>query len=133
MILLSPDQAATLRDWFLPEQPGPLVGPHVLRTGHGGFHVDRWPNPSAVLIETGGNYCLVGDSKAVEPDDLKNRVSGVVSAAEPFAPLLRDVFDDLGVWRRVILDLPESPRRAPTENHEIRKLGPSDAYHLLGA
>ena len=132
MILLSPDQAATLKDWFLPEQPGPLVGPHVLRTGNGAFHVDNWPNPSAVLIETGGNYCLVGDPTAVEPDDLKNRVSGLMSATEPFAQLLRDTFDDLGVWRRVILDLPESPRSASPRNHEIRRLGPSDAYHLWG-
>ena len=132
MILLSPDQAATLIDWFSPEQPGPLVGPHVLQTGNGAFHADRWPNPSAVLIETGGNYCLVGDPKALEPDDLKNRVSGMVSAAEPFARLLRDTFDDLGVWERVILDLPESPRSASPRNHEIRKLEPSDAYHLWG-
>ena len=132
MILLSPDQAATLRDWFLPERPGPLVGPHVLQTGNGSFHVDRWPNPSAVLIETGGNYCLVGHPKAVEPDDLKNRVSGLVSAAEPFSKLLGDTFDDLSVWQRVILDLPESPRRASPRNHEVRKIGPSDAYHLRG-
>ena len=33
MLMLTPSQAATLRPWFLPERPGPLVAAHVLETG----------------------------------------------------------------------------------------------------
>jgi len=34
MIFLSMEQTATLKHWFAPERPGPLVGPHVIHTGH---------------------------------------------------------------------------------------------------
>ncbi len=56
MLLLTPAQTAALQDWFLPERVGPLVGPHVIATGHGRCWVDHWPTPRAVLVETAGNY-----------------------------------------------------------------------------
>jgi hypothetical protein len=49
MLLLTPSQTATLKDWFIPDQPGPLVGLHVLQTGHGACFADRWPHPRTVL------------------------------------------------------------------------------------
>ena len=61
MIQITRTQAAELRPGLCPEEAGPLVGLHVLQTGDGTVLVDRWPGPSAVLIETGGNYSLRGD------------------------------------------------------------------------
>ena len=55
MFQLTPEQTATLKEWFIPDQPGPLVGLHVINTGNGTCHVDRWPNPRAILVNTAGN------------------------------------------------------------------------------
>jgi hypothetical protein len=33
LVPLTPGQLATLRHWFLPERPGPLVAQHVMATG----------------------------------------------------------------------------------------------------
>jgi hypothetical protein len=39
---LTATEQASLRDWFLPDRPGPQVGLHLLHTGHGACFVDRW-------------------------------------------------------------------------------------------
>jgi hypothetical protein len=57
---LSPEALATLQLWFQPEQPGQLVGPHVITTGKGAAWVGHWPEPRALLVESAGNYTLVG-------------------------------------------------------------------------
>jgi RimJ/RimL family protein N-acetyltransferase len=59
-----------LRDWFVPDRPGPLVGLHVLQTGHGACFADRCPHPRAVLTDIAGNYALAYEDIGVvtEPE-----------------------------------------------------------------
>jgi RimJ/RimL family protein N-acetyltransferase len=88
MFAVSPEQAADLRSWFTPERPGPLVGLHVLATGHGTLYVDRWPDPRTVLAESGRNYALAGAADVLAPADLRARiVAGVVE----------ELYEDIGV------------------------------------
>ena len=132
MILLTPNQTATLRDCFLPDRPGPLVGLHVIHTGNGACFVDRWPEPRAIITDTAGNYALAGDPDALQPDELQRRIAGFVDAPEPFVPLLRAAFTDVTVWERVILDLEARPSVAAPSGFLLRRLGAADAYHLWG-
>ena len=92
MILLTPEQTARLESRFLPEKPGPLVGPHVIHTGIGACSVDRWPTPQAVLVETAGNYILLGEVEVPVPTDMKPRIKGFVETSEVFVPLFRAAF-----------------------------------------
>jgi hypothetical protein len=96
MILLSPEQTAALKDWFLPELPGPLIGLHVIQTGNGACFVDRWPDPQAVLVDTAGNYGLSGDPGAFTLADLRSRLHGFVEASNDFLPLLKTAFPASG-------------------------------------
>ena len=132
MLLLTPGQRATLRDWFLPDRPGPLVGLHVLQTGHGACFVDRWPSPRVALVETGGNLALVGDPGALTPAALRPRLLGFVDAPAAFEPLLRATVPTLAVWPRVVLELPGDPRPVATAEAVIRPLHPADAGQLAG-
>jgi RimJ/RimL family protein N-acetyltransferase len=110
MILLSPDQIASVKSWFLPDRPGLLLGLHAIYTGLGKFFADRWPEPRAILVETAGNYSLSGDPEAFAPVDLIGGITGVVDAPKSFLPLLQRSFPELKIWERVILthetDLP---------------------------
>jgi len=130
MIVLTPKQIATLRDWFLPERPGPLVGLHVIHTGQGTCWADRWPDPHAILVETAGNYSLAGDPGALEPADLQGRITGFVEAPEPFVPLLLATFPDAKRWGRVIFELRSRPHFSRPQDYVIRRLDPADASHL---
>ncbi|HEX6383889.1 MAG TPA: GNAT family N-acetyltransferase [Anaerolineae bacterium] len=132
MILLTPEQTATLREWFLPERPGPLVGQHIIHTGYGTCWADRWPDPRAILVETAGNYALAGDPRALEPADLKGRITGFVEASEPFVPLLLAAFPDAKRWDRVIFELRERPHVSLPRGYLIRRLDEADASHLQG-
>src|SRR3712207_3267205 len=105
MILLDPVQRNVLLPWFLPERLGPLVGLHVLQTGHGACFADRWPDPRALLVDTAGNYALHGAPDALDPRDLEQRIAGFVEAPEAFLPLLRASCPDLKIWDRVMLAL----------------------------
>ena len=86
---VAPDPAA-LRPWFLPDQPGPLVGLHVVRTGHGTCFVDRWPEPRVVLAQTAENYELVGDPRnALSPQELQPLIAGFLAADQAFEQIVR--------------------------------------------
>jgi hypothetical protein len=113
MQLLTPLQLKTLRPWFLPERPGPLVGLHVLQTGNGVAFADRWPNPQALVINTAGNYTLLGQPEAMVPADLSELVQGFVEAPPAFLPLLQATFGQVEAWPRVILELPAEPAAGP--------------------
>jgi RimJ/RimL family protein N-acetyltransferase len=132
MLLLGPDERATLRDWFLPDRPGPLVGLHVLQTGHGNCLVDRWPEPRVAVVETGGNLALVGDPGVLTPGDLRQHLIGFVAAPAVFEPLLRATAPTLAVWPRVILELPGNPWPVAPVDAVIRPLSPDDAALLAG-
>ena len=132
MLQLTLPQTATLKNWFLPDRPGPLIGLHVIHTGHGRCWVDRWPEPRAVLVETASNYSLAGQPAALAPADLQPYISGFVEAPEHFVPLLRAAFPHLRVWDRVVLELPGQPQFSRPDDYLIRRLGPADAAHLEG-
>jgi RimJ/RimL family protein N-acetyltransferase len=131
MVELTPDQAATLRGWFVPDRPGPLVGLHVIQTGNGACWADRWPDPRAVLVETAGNYSFAGEPEALQPADLKPLIAGFVEAPAPFVPLLRAAFSNVKVWDRVILELQTQPHFALPRNWIVRRIDPVDVPHLL--
>lgn len=130
LIRLALYQTKTLRDRFLPDRPGPLVGLHVSQTGHGECFADRWPDPRAVLVKSGENYSLDGDPAALTARDLTGRIEGYVEAPESFVPLLWAAFDELAVWDRVMLELPGRPRMAPARDGVVRRLEPADATAL---
>jgi RimJ/RimL family protein N-acetyltransferase len=145
MIPITVEQLATLRPWFVPDRPGPLVGLHVIQTGNGTCLADRWPDPRALLVESAGNYTLTGDPRVLQPADLRGRVAGFLDAPARFLPLLQAAFPGLLVWDRVVLALEASPRapegsgepqggapvnRARTDRH-VRRLAAGDA-DLLG-
>jgi GNAT superfamily N-acetyltransferase len=134
LVPLTRGQLATLRHWFLPERPGPLIAQHVLATGHGRCLADRWPDPRALAVEAGGNWTLAGDPGALDPAALRGRVVGFVEAAAAFEPLLRAAAHQLHEWPRVVLTLdgPAGPPPAPGAGHRVRRLGPGDAGGLAG-
>ena len=74
-------QITTLRARFLPERPGPLIGSHLIQTGHSPCLVDRWPEPNVVLVETAGNYALLGQAQALPPEDFPAQFKGFVETA----------------------------------------------------
>jgi RimJ/RimL family protein N-acetyltransferase len=130
MIPLTRDQAALLRHWLLPEVPGPIVGLHVLNTGNGNVSVDRWPNPKVLLAEAGGNYQLLGDPSSVAPRDLAGAIAGFVAAAPNWQAPLRQAFPSLGVWQRVMLELPQRPDQTAEAPMTVRRIVPADARDL---
>jgi RimJ/RimL family protein N-acetyltransferase len=132
MLPLSLEQSATLRDWLLPDQPGPLVGLHVLNTGHGTCWVDRWPEPRAAFFECAANWSLIGDPEAVLPDDLQGQVAGFLDAPVGFVPVLRAAFPDLVVWDRVMFELETPPRFSVPPETTVRLLTPADVTLLQG-
>ena len=138
MILLTPDQTAALKGWFLPERPGPLIGLHVIQTGNGTCFVDRWPGPRAVLVDTAGNTSLRGDPGSVTPADLQSSIRGFVEASPELVPLLKAAFPDLKVWDRVVFVRQAAPRSTSLNGLQergelqIRPFQPADAQDLQG-
>lgn len=131
MVPLTSEQAATLKSWFTPERPGPLIGPHVLQTGHGHILADRWPEPCVVLAETAGNYTLVGEAQAITPAELQMHLKGFVEASPDFLPVLKAAFPQLIAWPRVIFSQPEASNFVFTGSAVIRRLDANDADALL--
>jgi RimJ/RimL family protein N-acetyltransferase len=129
MIQLTPVQYTTLRDWFLPEKPGPLIGLHVLNTGHGTILADRWPQPRALFADTAGNSLLTGDSTALTPADLHGLV-GMINTSISFVPLLQTSFADLRVWDRVVFSLHDEPQFTWPAGYEVRPVTAVDTPHL---
>lgn len=123
-------QAATLKERFLPDMPGPLVALHGLQTGNGRFHVNQYPNPSVILAETAGNYALCGTASAIALTALHGLICGFVAAERPFVPLLHAAFPDLQVWQRVILTLNHAPAAAAPPGYSVRQLTPADLPQL---
>jgi RimJ/RimL family protein N-acetyltransferase len=130
MVPISHEQLATLEHWFTPDRPGPLVGLHLIRTGKGTCLADRWPDPRALLVETGANYSLAGDPGALAPGDLRGRIAGFVDAPPRFIPLLKMAYPRLLVWDRVVLALHGPLRPAPAPGELVRRLEAGDARAL---
>ncbi len=132
MILLSHEQTSTLKNWFLPDKPGPLVGLHVIHTQNGSCHVDKWPNPQAGVLQTSGNYTLVGDPNALNSTDLSKQIVGFVEAPDKFLPLLKKTFSGLKRWERVIFKWAGGKSSYYPSSAVIRRLTESDAGYMWG-
>jgi RimJ/RimL family protein N-acetyltransferase len=130
MIQLTIQQLATLRRWFLPDRPGPLIGLHLLNGGHGTAWAEHWPDPRALYVETGKNGSLAGDPNGLTPEMIRDVVVGFVEAPTAFVPLLQETFPDLVVWDRVIYQLPTAPTYRQPAGFTLRRLTSADAYHL---
>jgi RimJ/RimL family protein N-acetyltransferase len=134
LVPLTREQLVSLRHWFLPERPGPLIAQHLIGTGNGSCLADRWPDPRALVVETGGNYTLAGDPGALDPARLRGLIEGFVEAPAAFEPLLAATARELHEWPRVVLTL-EGRGRPPPEprgSHQVRRLGAGDAGPLAG-
>jgi RimJ/RimL family protein N-acetyltransferase len=127
------DSRPALDAWFAPERPGPLIHPHIVRTGIGHCRADRWPDPRAVLAEVGGNYALRGDPRSLRPADLAD-IAGFVEAPPDWESLLRATDPGLSVWPRIIATLPAAAPATATApaDVEVRRIGPADAQRLIG-
>ena len=132
MIEIAGEHIADLRQWFLPERPGRIVGLHVVHTGNGVCLADCWPEPRAILAETAGNYSLVGYPDVLQPADLHGHIAGFVEAPDRFVPLLKAAFPDLRAWDRVFFEQRERPRYAVPHATVVRRLGPADVAYLSG-
>jgi RimJ/RimL family protein N-acetyltransferase len=138
MILLTPDQTRSLKGWFLPERPGPLIGLHVILTGNGTCFTDRWPDPRAVLVDTAGNTSLSGVASAVTPADLQSRIRGFVETSPELVPVLEAAFPELKAWERVVFVRPSASRSTTRSGFQdgpkpqIRPLKPANAEDLQG-
>jgi GNAT acetyltransferase len=128
MHVLAQADALVVRDWFLPERPGPLVGSHVLQTGYGRLLADRWPAPGAVLAQVGPNYALRGDPHALTTSDLvRARVDGFVETPRAFEPLVRLAYRNVTEWSRVIFGLRSlTALSVKPQGARVRKLSESD-------
>jgi RimJ/RimL family protein N-acetyltransferase len=114
----------SLRRWFTPERPGPVIWAHVLRTRHGYCAVDRWPEPRTVLAEVGANYSVRGDPDRL--GELAGTLAGFVEAPPSWLPALRRIHPGLHVWDRMIFELADRPAPPPAVDAEVRRLGPGD-------
>jgi RimJ/RimL family protein N-acetyltransferase len=128
---LTQEQLETLRRWFLPERPGPLVGLHVIQTGHGFAWADRWPEPRAVYVATGANGTFAGDAGVIPPEELWDpEVRAEIEFVEApggFSALLRAAFPELTTWERVIFELQGKPVFQTPAGTEVRRLKAEDA------
>jgi GNAT superfamily N-acetyltransferase len=123
-------QLAEMKDRFLPDRPGPLIGLHIIHTGYGTAHVDRWPEPNVLLVNTAGNYSLCGDPDYLNVANLQANVSGFVEAPPSFLSGLKAAFPDVLAWDRVILQLAERPTVTSPDNSRVRRLDKGDAAAL---
>ncbi|MEZ4869595.1 MAG: GNAT family N-acetyltransferase [Caldilineaceae bacterium] len=130
MIQLNTQQLQTLRQWFLPDHPGPLIGLHLIHAGHGAGWADRWPNPQAIFVTTAGNGALLGDPTILTPELIRPIVNGFVEAPPAFGPLLKATFPGLVVWDRVFYTLSTIPTYTTPDGFTLRRLTNTDAHHL---
>lgn len=136
MLAVPTAEWSTLRPWFQPERPGPLVLEQVLASGHGRCLADRWPQPRAVLVESAGNIALRGDPGVLADADV-DAITGLVEAPVEWLPRLRRSDPDLAEWPRVVAALPadataraSTPHKAHRARTAVRRLTPADAAAL---
>jgi GNAT superfamily N-acetyltransferase len=130
VLLLTGRNHGQLRPWFEPERPGPLVWPHIMRTGHGRCLVDRWPDPRTVLAEVAGNVSLRGDPERLS--DLDEPMTGFVEAPQNFLPVLRELDPGLHIWERVMFELPAATPRLAQPAATVRRLTAADTHAAVG-
>jgi GNAT superfamily N-acetyltransferase len=116
--------ASDVDGFFEPERPGPVIQPHIARTGVGRCRVDAWPEPRTAVAELpGGNIALRGDPMVL--DDL----AGLVEAPPDWLPALHRTDPATAVWPRVVAVLPPAVE-LPPPRPEVRRLTADDAAVL---
>lgn len=109
-----------------------MVGLHVIATGHGACLADRWPEPRALLSNSGDNFSLQGDPAALTAADLDARISGLLDAPDEFESLLVRSFGDLARWPRRIFQLAGEPAAPQELRAELRRLDAAQTHHVYG-
>ncbi len=127
---LTPAHFAHLIDCFLSEQPGPVIGAHLIQTDQGECFVDRWPNPQAILCHVARNYWLLGDPIAFSSDTLRQLIKGMVATTEDFYPILQTAFPQKQLWERVIQTLTGQPNVVEVEGAVLTRLTTVHTPHL---
>jgi GNAT superfamily N-acetyltransferase len=132
---LDPAHWPPLREHFVPDRPGPLIGLHAINTGVGSCWVDRWPRARAGIVFTGGNLTCWGDADALVPSDLGHIVHGLlrewdrvfIEARPGFETVIGRAVPGLLVWPRVILVHAREAGLARQAGGLLRRLLASDA------
>lgn len=115
MRALAATEVPALAGWLDVERPGPdAILTHVAGTGHGRAWADRWSEPLAVLVETGGNFLLAGEPAAVAPEALHPLIHGFLAADPRFDSVLEQAFPGRTRWDRVVYRLPDRGRGGRT-------------------
>lgn len=94
--------------------------------------MDRWPDPHIVLVETAGNYTLLGEAHALTPAEIHPHIKGFVETSAAFVPLLKAAFPDLKTWPRVIFARQTIPVPVSTAASLVHRLILSDIPLLRG-
>lgn len=130
MIVLPSGEVATVRPWFVPERPGPMIYAQLVATGHGRVLVDRWPDPQLVIAELRGNHALRGDPASLDPAQLAD-LAGFVEAPPEFLPALRALDPNAATWGRIVAMLPDTAAPAVRASSKpVRRLVATDAAAL---
>jgi hypothetical protein len=118
----------SIRRFFLPDRPGPQTALQAVRTGEGSCHVDRWPDPTSVIVAAGHEMVVAGDPARFTPQELLTLgFRGLIEAPVAFEPLLKSAYADLRRWPRVIGTLAGGDAPAPPPGFALRKLTVRDA------
>lgn len=127
-----PDRTA-LRQFFLPERPGPQTGLQALGEPRDLCLVDRWPEPRAVVVVGPSYLALVGDPEVLRPAGLRALAHrGLIDAPPSLGPVLQQAYPDLRPWPRVVFTLQGRPAPPPPAGITVRQLGADDGK-LAGA
>lgn len=126
---VGPARLSSLRPFFTPERPGPLIWAHLLHTGIGRARADRLPGPRAVHVALPDNHALRGDPEAIDPAALAD-LTGFVEAPPEWLAVLRRVDPGTAVWDRIVAVLPDTA--VPPEPRGIRRLTAEDGPALAG-
>ena len=134
MIPITRAQLEMLRGWFVPEEPGPAIGPHVLYSGCGWAWVDRWPAPRALVVESPDHIRLYGEPTGLEPHKLAAVAVGLISAPPAFERVLTAAVPRLERWPRTVYVLPEEARLGETQAPHpvvlLRRLTAADGWDV---
>lgn len=128
LVEIRPRELRQLTHLYLPEQPGPIIAPHVANTGVGRAWVDHPSDPQVLIAQTGANFALHGDPRALTPAAIRPLLQGFVAPPNAFVPLLETTFPQLVRWpRRIgVRTQPPEPPAVEVDSAEVRPFQDED-------